>query len=175
MYEKSPNIPLISSYVPLRKIALDEVYRLISCEDENTGYQDVGPVSKAFNLLCRFVREGPDSPAFKAHLTRVDNCLWLGKLGMMMTGTDGTQLWDLGFFAQAVVETGLAEEDENKECVLGMLDWLDKAQMRENPKHYESMHRHRTKGAWAYSTPEQGYTVGSALLRASLSDLHPGV
>ena len=40
-----------------------------------------------------------------------------------------------------------------------MLDWLDKAQIRENPKHYGQDYRHRSKGAWAFSTPEQSYTV----------------
>ena len=78
---------------------------------------------------------------------------------MMMTGTDGTQLWDVAFFAQAIVETGLAEEEENKECVLGMLDWLDKAQIRDDPKWYKDGYRHASKGAWSFSTPEQSYTV----------------
>jgi squalene cyclase len=31
--------------------------------------------------------------------------------GMMMCGTNGSELWDVGFITQALVETGLAVED----------------------------------------------------------------
>uniref|UniRef100_A0A0W0G8S3 Putative terpene synthase n=1 Tax=Moniliophthora roreri TaxID=221103 RepID=A0A0W0G8S3_MONRR len=31
--------------------------------------------------------------------------------------------------------------------------------MLNNPRHYETAYRHRTKGAWGFSTREQGYTV----------------
>ena len=78
-----------------------------------------------------------------------------------MMGTNGSQLWDTAFMAQAAIETGLADEEENKESVLGMLDWLDKCQMQENPKWHEAGYRHRTKGAWPFSTPEQSYTVSN--------------
>ncbi|OWT40004.1 lanosterol synthase [Cryptococcus neoformans Bt1] len=159
VYEKLPHVPILSSRLPLRKIALDKVYRMITYEDENTTYQTVGPVSKAFHIVCRFAREGPNSEAFKSHLSRIDDFLWLSKSGLMMMGTNGSQLWDTGFMAQAAVETGLAEESEFKESAKGMLDWLDKAQMRENPKWHKEGYRHRTKGAWPFSTPEQSYTV----------------
>jgi lanosterol synthase len=143
----------------MRQWSNDRAYQLIVYEDENTGHQTLGPVSKAFNLVCRYAREGPDSDAFKMHLIKVENFLWMSKDGLMMTGTDGSQLWDLAFMAQAAVETGLANEDGNQKVMLGMLDWLDKAQMRDNPRWYEEGYRHRTKGAWPFSTPEQGYTV----------------
>lgn len=159
VYEKLPHVPILSSSLPLRKLALDKVYRMITYEDENTTYQTVGPVSKAFHIVCRFAREGPNSEAFKSHLSRIDDFLWLSKSGLMMMGTNGSQLWDTAFMAQAAVETGLAEESEFKESANGMLDWLDKAQMRENPKWYKKGYRHRTKGAWPFSTPEQSYTV----------------
>ena len=132
---------------------------MVTYEDENTGYQTVGPVSKSFNMVCRFVGEGPESEAFTAHLGRGGNFLWMGRDAMLMTGTDGCQVWDLAFLSQALVETGLANSEENKECVRDMLGWLDKAQIRENPKWYIEGYRHRSKGAWPFSTPEQSYTV----------------
>jgi len=159
LYENIPQIPVLSSYLPLRKASMKRVYNLIIYEDENTGFQDLAPVNKAFNMVCRYIGDGPNSEAFKAHMSRIDDFLWMSKDGMTMTGTNGSQLWDLAFMAQAAVETGLADEEENKECVLGMLDWLDQAQIREDPKWYQEGYRHRTKGAWAYSTPEQGYVV----------------
>lgn len=159
LYNSLPSIPLLSKWFPLRQWGLDAIYRIITMEDEDTGYQTIGPVSKAFNLVARYAREGPDSEAFKLHVAKIDDFLWLGKDGLMMCGTNGSQLWDLAFLAQAVTETGLAEEPGNAECLNGMLDWLDKAQIRTNSKHYPHDFRHQTKGAWAFSTPEQGYTV----------------
>ena len=171
VYESIPSLPLISSLAPVRQKAIDAAYGWVVREDENTTYQTIGPVSKSLNMLCRFHREGRDSDAFKMHLTRVDDFLWLCRDGLFMTGTNGSQLWDLAFVSQAIVETGLANEADNKTCVKGMLDWLDKAQIRENPKHYKTAYRHRTKGAWGFSTPEQGYTVSTQ----SLPDLTIGV
>ncbi|WWC70811.1 uncharacterized protein I206_104763 [Kwoniella pini CBS 10737] len=162
-YEACPDIPCISSSFPLRKLAIKRAYEMLRYEDENTGYQTIGPVSKAFNMVCRYAKEGPDSKAFKAHLSRIDDFLWLGKDGLMMMGTNGSQLWDLAFMAQALSETGLAEEEEFKESTIGMLDWLDKAQIRDNPKWYHESYRHRTKGAWAFSTPEQSYVVSDCI------------
>lgn len=158
IYEHLP-IPSALSCLPIRSSAIKAAYRQVVYEDENTTYQTLGPVSKTFNMLCRYHHDGPESEAFKMHLTRVEDFLWLSKDGMFMAGTNGSQLWDLGFLAQAAVETGLAQLDENKEVCKGMLDWLDKAQIRGNPKHYEVAYRHRSKGAWAFSTPEQSYTV----------------
>jgi lanosterol synthase len=67
---------------------------------------------------------------------------------MMVCGTNGSQLWDTGFIAQALVETGLAELEENRESLVRALEWLDQAQMRDDPKHCKSMYRQTTKGAW---------------------------
>lgn len=160
IYESLPQIPGFSSCLPIRRSAIREAYKMVVYEDENTTYQTLGPVSKSFNMVCRFHKEGPDSEAFKMHLSRVEDFLWLSKDGMFMTGTNGSQLWDLAFMAQAAIETGLAELEENKAVCKGMIEWLDKAQMRNNPIHYEKGYRHRTKGAWGFSTPEQSYTVG---------------
>ena len=80
--------------------------------------------------------------------------------GLMMTGTNGSQLWDIAFAAQAAVETGLADDEaRNGRACVAALEWLDRAQMREDPVWYGEAYRHRTKGAWPFSTPEQGYTV----------------
>lgn len=110
--------------------------------------------------------------------------MWMGKDGMMMTGsffihlslclfsrphtltrlihhagTNGSQLWDAAFISQALVETGIGALSENQASATHLLDWLDKCQIRENPKWYVEGYRHATKGAWPFSTKEQGYTV----------------
>ncbi|TFK39425.1 terpenoid cyclases/protein prenyltransferase alpha-alpha toroid [Crucibulum laeve] len=144
---------------PLRSAGVKAAYDLIVREDENTGYQTLGPVSKMFNLIARAHAEGPESYAYKLHMEKRQDFMWLGEEGMMMCGTNGSQLWDTGFIAQALVETGLAYLDENKESLGKTLEWLDEAQILDDPKHYRSSYRHSTKGAWGFSTKEQGYTV----------------
>ncbi|KAF9245283.1 terpenoid cyclases/protein prenyltransferase alpha-alpha toroid [Melanogaster broomeanus] len=136
----------------VRKAALKRAYQLVVYEDENTDYQTIGPVSKMINLLCRFHAEGTDTEVYRQHAIKRADFMWLGPEGMMISGI-------FGFITQAMVETGLAKEEGNKESLKAALGWLDVCQIRENPKHYESAYRHRTKGAWPFSTKEQGYTV----------------
>jgi len=85
--------------------------------------------------------------------------VWMSKDGMMMTGTNGSQLWDASFIAQALYESGLASLPENDDSTRSLLEWLDGCQIQTNPKHYREAFRHRTEGAWPFSTKEQGYTV----------------
>ncbi|KAG8761220.1 Lanosterol synthase (Oxidosqualene--lanosterol cyclase) [Serendipita sp. 396] len=144
---------------PLRRAGLDYVYKLVVMEDENSDYQDLGPVNKMMNMVVRHHADGPESHAFKEHVRRRQDFLWLGPKGMMMCGTNGSQLWDITFICQALVKTGLGELKENKKSMMAALGWLDKAQMQSNPVHFESAYRQATKGAWPFSTKTQGYTV----------------
>ncbi|KAF9048266.1 terpene synthase [Hymenopellis radicata] len=144
---------------PLRKAACNRAYHLIVLEDENTGYQTLGPVSKMMNLVARVHVEGRDSKAYRLHKEKRLDFMWIGDEGMMMTGTNGSQLWDVGFITQAVVETGLVKRPENQESLFHALTWLEKAQILDNPRHFATSYRHATKGAWGFSTKEQGYTV----------------
>ncbi|BGP01530.1 Lanosterol synthase (Oxidosqualene--lanosterol cyclase) [Rhodotorula toruloides] len=143
----------------IRKKALERAYKLVVMEDENTSYQTIGPVSKAMNMLCRWLEEGPESEAFQQHLLNIRDFMWMSKDGMMMTGTNGSQLWDASFIAQALYESGLASLPENQASTSLLLDWLDQCQIRDNPPRFEEAYRHRTKGAWPFSTAEQSYTV----------------
>jgi lanosterol synthase len=147
------------SLPPLRRAALKRVYDLILTEDDNTDYQDLGPVNKMMNFIVRWYVDGPESAAFKRHRWRRADFMWLGKEGMMMTGTNGSQLWDIAFIAQAIVESGLAAEEPNRASCVKALEWLDQAQIKGNTKHYGKDYRHQSKGAWPFSTPAQSYTV----------------
>ncbi|KZT70711.1 terpene synthase [Daedalea quercina L-15889] len=144
---------------PLRKLAMEKCYRLVVQEDENTGYQTLGPVSKMINLIIRTVVDGPESEAYKMHREKRADFMWIGREGMRMCGTNGSQLWDIAFITQALVETGLGDESENRDNLVRALRWLDQCQIQHNPKYFESSYRHPTKGAWPFSTRTQGYTV----------------
>jgi lanosterol synthase len=83
----------------------------------------------------------------------------MSKDGMLMTGTNGSQLWDAAFIAQALYESDLALAPENHASTSKLLEWLDQCQIQQNPKHFGEAYRHRSEGAWPFSTREQSYTV----------------
>ena len=85
-------------------------------EDENTKYIDIGPVNKMINMLSVWVTKGSESPEFAMHKYRVDDYLWLGRDGMKMQGTNGSQLWDCAFAVQGLIENPRVK-DEFKVCV----------------------------------------------------------
>ncbi|KAH9468973.1 hypothetical protein Pst134EA_009496 [Puccinia striiformis f. sp. tritici] len=145
----------------LRKMGLDRVHQLCRMEDENTDFTHLGPVNKVFNLLVCWDRDGPESVAFEKHQLGLRDYLWMTTKGMFMMATNGSQAWDLSFIMQAVVEIGIAEtEDQSgQESIVRALGWLDRCQITENPKYYHASHRHRTRGAWPFSTKKQSYTV----------------
>ncbi|KAM1413231.1 hypothetical protein ACFXTO_025856 [Malus domestica] len=55
----------------------------IHYEDENTRYLCIGPVNKVLNMLFCWA-EDPNSEAFKLHLPRIPDYLWIAEDGMMM-------------------------------------------------------------------------------------------
>lgn len=144
---------------PIRRKALDFCYNLIVMEDENTGHSTLAPVNKMLNLIVRAHVEGPDSRAYRLHEGTRRDFMWLGAEGMMMNGTNGSQLWDLSFISQALVESGFGEEEAVRPHLVKALEWLDECQIRDNPKFYTEAYRHTSKGAWPFSTKMQSYTV----------------
>ncbi|PKI83478.1 Erg7p [Malassezia vespertilionis] len=143
----------------VRNAGIAAAYKLIVREDENTGYQCLGPVNKMLNFISRWIVDGPESVAMQRHREKLKDFAWMSGQGMMMTGTNGSQLWDTSFIGQALVDAGLSAEHKHHALCARILGWLDACQIRENPKYYRSAYRFSTKGAWPFSTREQGYTV----------------
>ncbi|CAI2178279.1 19794_t:CDS:10 [Funneliformis geosporum] len=153
VYEKLPN------FFGLRQISLDECYKLMQYEDKNTDYLDIAPVNKVMHILCTYYEEGPNSEAFKLAKERLIDYMWMSSEGMMMNGTNGSQLWDTALAAQAIIDAGLGNNVENHDSMLKALEFLDDAQIKRNPTDMEYCYRHPSKGAWGFSTRDQGYTV----------------
>ncbi|KAG4301936.1 hypothetical protein PCK1_001912 [Pneumocystis canis] len=143
----------------VKDMASKHVYKLIQYENKNTDFLCIGPVNFCIHILAVYWKEGPDSYAFKRHKERISDFLWVSKEGMMMNGTNGVQLWDTSFSVQALVESGLVKEPEFRNSMIKALDFLDKCQIRENCDDQQKCYRHQRKGAWPFSTREQGYAV----------------
>lgn len=168
-HPKSPllnliNYLLVNVHNPLRSQSLkqraeDYTYQLIQFEDENTDYANLGPVNAPMNMVACFIREGADSYPVRRHADRLDDFLWMTKEGMLCNGTNGVQTWDTAFVIQAVISAGLAEDPKWRPMLTKALEFLDDQQIREEPRTLKEGYRQSRKGAWAFSTREQGYTV----------------
>ena len=63
----------------------------------------------------RYFQEAPETAG---------DFMWFGKEGMMMTGTNGSQLWDIAFVSQTIVESGLGAERSNRVSCVKALEWV---------------------------------------------------
>lgn len=162
----------------IRERALKRCIDQIHYEDENTRYVDIGPVNKVINMLACWI-EDPNSDAFRKHIPRLQDYLWVAEDGMKMNGYNGSQLWDTAFAVQAVVATGLARDFSR--CVTLAHKYIDDSQVREDcPGDLKSWYRHISKGAWPFSTRDHGWPItdcSSEGLKAALAlaKLPPGV
>ena len=143
----------------LIKRAEDWVWRLIQYEDEMTEYANLAPVNAPMNTICCFIKEGPDSHSFNRHLHHLNDYLWMNKEGMLCNGTDGVQVWDTAFTIQAVHEAGLAEDPKWRPMLTKALEYLEDSQILTEVEDQNIGYRQARKGAWPFSTRNQGYTV----------------
>lgn len=153
----------------IRRRAEDWAFNLIQREDENTDYANLGPVNGPMNLLACYIHDGPDSYSVERHRQRMHDFLWMKDEGMLMNGTNGVQTWDTAFLVQAAVEAGVAGDPRYKHMLIKALEFLDDQQIREDCREQEVCYRQRRKGAWAFSTREQGYTVSDCTSEAMKS------
>ncbi|KAI5422624.1 Beta-amyrin synthase, variant 3 [Lathyrus oleraceus] len=54
--------------------------------------------------------EDPNGDAFKKHIARLPDYLWISEDGMTMQSAAGSQLWDAVFSIKALLATDLIEE-----------------------------------------------------------------
>ncbi|KOM54114.1 hypothetical protein LR48_Vigan10g000600 [Vigna angularis] len=162
----------------LREKALTSTMEHIHYEDENTRYICIGPVNKVLNMLCCWV-EDPNSEAFKLHLPRVYDYLWIAEDGMKMQGYNGSQLWDTAFAVQAIISTNLIEEFGP--TIRKAHTYIKNSQVLEDcPGDLNKWYRHISKGAWPFSTADHGWPISDCTaegLKAvlSLSKIAPEV
>ena len=83
--------------------------------------------------------------------------MWMGRDGMKMNGTNGSQLWDTAFMVQALVESGM--KDEFKTVFSKANDFVDLTQVRVDHPDHDRYYRDITKGGWPFSTRDIGWVV----------------
>ncbi|XP_061361009.1 beta-amyrin synthase-like isoform X2 [Gastrolobium bilobum] len=140
----------------VREKALQITMKHIHYEDETGRYIDNGSVEKVLFMLACWV-DDPNGDAFKKHLARIPDYLWLSEDGMTMQSV-GSQSWDAGLAVQALLATNLI--DEIGPTLLKGHDFLKKSQVKENPSgDFKRMFRHISKGSWTFSDQDNGWQV----------------
>ncbi|KAJ9691010.1 hypothetical protein PVL29_013262 [Vitis rotundifolia] len=158
----------ILKHWPLSKIrerALKKAIDIIHWEDENSRYLTPGCVEKAFHMMVVWA-ENPDSnsDAFKHHLARIPDYLWMAEDGMKVQSF-GSQLWDTSLCIQAILESGMVEEYGT--TLKKGHDYVKLSQCQENPSgDYRSRYRHFSKGAWTFSDRDHGWQVSDCTSEA---------
>ncbi|KAJ8753210.1 hypothetical protein K2173_017805 [Erythroxylum novogranatense] len=141
----------------LRKMALKTVVQHLRYEDENTQYICIASVNKVLNMICCWV-EDPNSEAYKCHLERIKDYLWIAEDGMKMQGTNGSQLWDVGLAVHAILATNLV--DEYGLVLKKAHNFIRNTQIPANTCGDPSKwYRDVIKGGWPFSTPDVGWLV----------------
>ncbi|KAF8772147.1 hypothetical protein HU200_006145 [Digitaria exilis] len=140
----------------LRERALHNLMEHIHYEDETTKYICIGPVSKALNMICCW-EENPNSDAFKQHLPRIYDYLWLAEDGMKAKVYDGCQNWETIFTVQSFCSTDLIHEF----CptVERAHDYIKRSQVLQNLPNYQIYYRQRSKGSWTHSTTDNSWNT----------------
>ncbi|XBI77771.1 hypothetical protein VPH35_087583 [Triticum aestivum] len=148
----------------LREKALDNVMKHIKYEDETTQYICIGPLNKMLNMICCWV-EDPNSEAFKLHIERIYDFLWVAKDGMKLKSYNGSQLWDTVLTVQAIFATGLTKEFPH--AIKLAHDYIKSSQIHVNfPGDQIEWYHHITKGGWTHSTADHGWPVSDCTAEA---------
>ncbi|XP_037492219.1 lupeol synthase isoform X2 [Jatropha curcas] len=140
----------------LREKALKITMDHIHYEDENSRYITIGCVEKPLNMLACWV-EDPDGDAFKKHLARILDYIWVGEDGIKMQSF-GSQVWDTSLALQALMASNLC--DEIGPTLKEGHNFIKNSQVTENPSgDFKRMFRHTSKGAWTFSDKDHGWQV----------------
>ncbi|KAK8575852.1 hypothetical protein V6N12_063505 [Hibiscus sabdariffa] len=147
----------------LREKALKITMDHIHYEDESSRYITAACVEKVLCMLACWV-EDPNGIYFKKHLARIPDYVWIAEDGMKMQ-TFGCQVWDAGFFLQALLATNLF--DEIGPTLKKGHHFLKNSQVRDNPPgDFKRMFRHISKGSWTLSDRDHGWQVSDCTAEA---------
>ncbi|NOZ84988.1 MAG: terpene cyclase/mutase family protein [Deltaproteobacteria bacterium] len=141
----------------LRHKALKDTLDRITYEDRTTNYIDIGPVNKLFHTMVAFFEYGPDSEAFKSHISHLYDYLWQVDGFVKVNGYNSTELWDTVFALQSVFAAGA---DRMKPGIIEKAcKFVAEAQVKEDLHQGERYYRHKSKGGWPFSNNPHGWPI----------------
>ncbi|VEU23189.1 DEKNAAC104317 [Brettanomyces naardenensis] len=141
----------------LLKYSNKRAYELILKDMENTSYLSIAPVSGAFTAIVLYLEQGPQGKGFQRSFDNMAEELFMGPQGMAVMGTNGSQVWDDAFAVQYFFAAGIAGNPIFKPAITRAFRFLVRSQF--DTECSPGSFRDPRKGAWPFSTKEQGYTV----------------
>ncbi|XP_038711569.1 beta-amyrin synthase-like isoform X1 [Tripterygium wilfordii] len=140
----------------IRKRSLQITMDHIHYEDENSRYITIGCIEKPLMMVACWA-EDPNGDAFKKHLARFADYIWVAEDGMKMQSF-GSQVWDTSLALQALIASKLV--DEISPILMRGHSFLKNSQVKENPSgNFKRMFRHISKGSWTFSDQDHGWQV----------------
>ena len=148
----------------LLRRASNRVVDLVMKDLENTDYLAIAPISNALNAIVVFLEKGKDSPEFQRFIYRWPDFLYLMPEGLAMNGTNGVQVWDVGFALQYAVLIGLGAMPEFRDAIIKGYRFLTRSQFVEEA--VEGSFRDKRVGGFPFSTQTQGFIVSDCTSEA---------
>lgn len=116
-------------------------------------------MNKVINMLAVFYAHGRESEAFKRHVARIDDYLWVAEDGMKMQGYNGSQSWDTSFAMQALAAAGPAFCQRHADSIARVYGYLDATQIKNDVPMRDRFYRTISKGGWPFSTNDHGWPI----------------
>lgn len=142
----------------LREHAMDAVLEQIRMGEENTDYLDIGPVSKAFNVVALFDASNTGRASQELFLQAaagMERYIRDQERGRSMLAYCGSETWDTLYGALAAADSGQATA--HVPFVEAAYRFIDQQQMLIDPLHGRAAGRDPTQGTWGFA--QNGWPV----------------
>ena len=138
-----------------RQRALDFTLDQIKQEQMNTSFIDLGPISKALDVIAVYAAEGM-TPHTQRALTTMPVYLARGEdADLKMQGYNNSELWDTALAALALAESGRTFA----EVATRAHAFIDANQVLEDVPEREKYFRDRSRGGWPFSNRAHGWPI----------------
>uniref|UniRef100_A0A671U7C0 Terpene cyclase/mutase family member n=1 Tax=Sparus aurata TaxID=8175 RepID=A0A671U7C0_SPAAU len=141
----------------LRGKAVKELYEHIQADDSFTKCISIGPISKTINMLVRWYVDGPSSPIFQKHVSRIPDYLW--SVSSVLSTVADHQVNDHDMLLVGVFQAGAQDNPRLAQCLKDAHQFLTITQVPANPPEYQKYYRQMNKGGFPFSTRDCGWIV----------------
>ncbi len=145
-------------------VVLDHLYY----EDRVTDFLDIGPVSKALNVVAAYAA-APTSEHTHRAIAALPRYLFACQRGLTMQAYNSTELWDTALAALALVDAGGLEQ--HRDFARAAHRFIDDSQLRDDCPDGARYFRDRRRGGWTFSTRASGWPVADCTALGILSSL----
>jgi squalene/oxidosqualene cyclase-like protein len=149
---------LVEKWMPrsLRAKALEMGLDHIKHEQLTTNFIDIGPVNKVLDTLAVWSAE-PQSEHTRKALDALPQYIFDCDRGKTMQSYNSSELWDTGFVALALADSGLA--GQFAAMARETYRFIDDNQVRDDVDQRERYFRDPSKGGWPFSNRAHGWPI----------------